>query len=95
MLSQARIIFRKLRGSSSRGSRDSEPAPSAPAMTAESKTVDPSSRAIHISDVRQSPTKLSFKPSSNSQSMFIIVANAKGAADCSLLYRVRTKRNML
>jgi hypothetical protein len=64
-------------------------------MTAESETVNPSPRAIHISDVRQSPTKLSFKPSSNSQSMFIIVANAKGAADSSLLYRVRTQRNML
>ncbi|GFF27609.1 conserved hypothetical protein [Aspergillus udagawae] len=90
MLSQARIIFRKLRGSSSRGSRGSrgsEPASSAPAMTAESETVNPSPRAIHISDVRQSPTKLSFKPSSNSQSMFIIVANAKGTADSSLLYR--------
>ncbi|KAG2012662.1 hypothetical protein GB937_007011 [Aspergillus fischeri] len=93
MLSHARIMFRKLRGSGSRSSRGSEPAPSAPATTAESETVDPSPRAIHISDLRRphSPTKLP----SDSQFMSIIVVNAKGAADSLHLYRVRTQRNML
>jgi hypothetical protein len=94
MLSRARIMFRKLRGSGSRRSRGSEPAPSAPATTAESETVDPPPRAIHISDVRQSPTKLPRKPGSDSP-MSIIVANAKGAADSMRLYRVCTQRNML
>ncbi|KAK4864629.1 hypothetical protein LT330_009624 [Penicillium expansum] len=56
-------MFRKLR------IRGSKPAQSAPATTGESKTVDPSPHAIHISD-----------------SISIIVANAKGAADSSYLY---------
>ncbi|KAF4213544.1 hypothetical protein CNMCM5878_010328 [Aspergillus fumigatiaffinis] len=85
MLSHARIIFRKLRGRGSRSSCGSEP--SAPATTAESETADPPPRAIHISDVRQSPTKLPRKPGSDS-SMSIIVANAKGAADSMRLYRL-------
>lgn len=83
------IMFRKLRASGSK------PAPSAPATTAKSKTVDPSPRAIHISDVKRSPTKLPRKPVSDPQSISIIVANAKGAADYSYLYSVRTQRNML
>ena len=83
------IMFRKLRISGSK------PAPSAPATTVESKTVDPSPRAIHISDVRRSPTKLPRKPGSDPQSISIFVANAKGAADSSYLYRVRTQRNQL
>ncbi|GFG26049.1 conserved hypothetical protein [Aspergillus udagawae] len=86
MLSQARIIFHKLRGIGSRGSRGSKPAPSAPAMTAESETVSPSPHAIHISDVRRSPTKLPLKPWSDTQSMCIIVVNAKGAADYLKFY---------
>ncbi|GIJ86660.1 hypothetical protein Asppvi_005552 [Aspergillus pseudoviridinutans] len=88
MLSHARIIFRKLRGIGSRGSRGSEPAPSVPATTAESETVNPSPRAIHISDVERSPTKLPRKPWSDAQSMTIIVVNAKGAADCSKFYHL-------
>ncbi|EAW14279.1 uncharacterized protein ACLA_073140 [Aspergillus clavatus NRRL 1] len=79
MLSQARIIFRKLRGSSSRGS---EP------PTAESGIVDPSPRAIHVSDVRRSPTKPPRKPGSDAQSISIIIMNAKGAADYLKLYRL-------
>ncbi|KAJ5511305.1 hypothetical protein N7453_003408 [Penicillium expansum] len=82
-------MFRKLR------IRGSKPAQSAPATTGESKTVDPSPHAIHISDVRRSPTKLPRKPCSDPQSISIIVANAKGAADSSYLYSVRTPRNML
>ncbi|KAJ5507119.1 hypothetical protein N7527_009262 [Penicillium freii] len=82
-------MFRKLRVSGSK------PAPSAPATTAERKTVNPLPRAIHISDVRRSPTKLPREPVSDPQSISIIVANAKGAADCSYLYSVRTQRNML
>ncbi|CAG8909507.1 unnamed protein product [Penicillium egyptiacum] len=73
-------MFRKLRVSGS------EPAPSAPATTVERKTVDPSPRAIHISNVRRSPTKLPRKPGSDPQSISIIVANAKGAPDSSYLY---------
>ncbi|KAJ9488774.1 hypothetical protein VN97_g4528 [Penicillium thymicola] len=73
-------MFRKLRVSGS------EAAPSAPATTVESKTVDPSPRAIHISDIRRSPTMLPRKPGSDPQSISIIVANAKGAADSSYLY---------
>ncbi|KAJ6023643.1 uncharacterized protein N7446_014008 [Penicillium canescens] len=88
MLSHARIMFRKLRGSGSRSSRGSDPAPSALATTAESETINSSPRAIHISDVRRSPTRLLRKPGSDSQSMSIIVANAKGAADSSHLYRL-------
>jgi hypothetical protein len=96
MLSHARIIFRKLRGSGSRGSRGSEPAPSAPATIAESETVDPPPRAIHISDVRRSPTKLPCKRGvAGEQSMSIIVVNAKGAADCTRLYEVCAQCNML
>ncbi|EAW17779.1 uncharacterized protein NFIA_077120 [Aspergillus fischeri NRRL 181] len=92
MLSHARIMFRKLRGSGSRSSRGSEPAPSAPATTAESETVDPSPRAIHISDLRRphSPTKLP----SDSQFMSIIVVNAKGAADSLHLYRREALRRV-
>ncbi|GIC87101.1 uncharacterized protein Aud_003482 [Aspergillus udagawae] len=86
MLSHAKIIFRKLRGSSSRSSRGSEPAPSAPATTAESGIVNPSPRAIHFSDVRRSPTEL--PPWSDAQSISIIVVNAKGAADDLKLYRI-------
>ncbi|KAF7157805.1 hypothetical protein CNMCM6106_003934 [Aspergillus hiratsukae] len=86
MLSRARIMFRKLRGSGSRSSRGSEPVPSAAAMIAESETVDPSPRAIHISDVRRSPTKLPCKR--GKQSMSIIVMNAEGAADYLHLYRL-------
>ncbi|KAF4157640.1 hypothetical protein CNMCM6069_005414 [Aspergillus lentulus] len=86
MLSHARVIFRKLRSSGRRSSRGSEPAPSARATAAESETVDPSPRAIHISDVRQSPTNLPREP--RSTSMSIIVANAKGAADSMGLYRL-------
>ncbi|KUM56228.1 hypothetical protein ACN42_g10994 [Penicillium freii] len=82
-------MFRKLRVSGSK------PAPSAPATTAERITVNPLPRAIHISDVRRSPTKLPREPVSDPQSISIIVANAKGAADCSYLYSVRTQRNML
>ncbi|KAJ5398448.1 hypothetical protein N7465_008937 [Penicillium sp. CMV-2018d] len=73
-------MLRKLRVSGSK------PAPSAPATTVESKTVDPSPRAIHISDVRRSSTKLPRKPVSDPQSISIIVANAKGAADYLYLY---------
>jgi hypothetical protein len=90
MLSHAKLIFRKLRGSSSRSSRGSEPAPSAPATTAESGIVNPSPRAIHFSDVRRSPTELPRKPWSDAQSISIIVVNAKGAADGLKLYGVRT-----
>ncbi|GAQ09507.1 hypothetical protein ALT_6828 [Aspergillus lentulus] len=95
MLSHARVIFRKLRSRGSRSIRGSEPAPSAPATAAESETVDPSPRAIHISDVRQSPTNLPVRQSSTnlprepgSTSMCIIVANAKGTADSMGLYRL-------
>ncbi|KAF7182916.1 hypothetical protein CNMCM7691_002660 [Aspergillus felis] len=91
MLSHARIIFRKLRGIGKRGSRGSEPAPSAPAMTAESETVNPSPRAIHISEVRRSPTKLPCKPWSDAQSMTIMIVNAKGAADYLELYNLLTR----
>jgi hypothetical protein len=87
MLSHTRILFRKLRGISSRGSRGSEPAPSAPATTAESETFNP--RAIHISDVRRSPTKLPRKPGIKAQSVSIMVKNAKGASNSVDLYRVR------
>jgi hypothetical protein len=90
MLSQSRIILRKLRGSSSRSSGGSKPAPSAPATTAESGIVDLSPRAIYISDVRRPPTKLPRKPGSDTQSISIIIVNAKGAADYLKLYRVRT-----
>ncbi|KAL4862385.1 hypothetical protein BDV12DRAFT_178886 [Aspergillus spectabilis] len=83
MLSRARIMFRNLRARSSRGS---DPAPSASATTAESETVDPSPRAMHISEARRSPTKLSSKPGSKTQHVFIMVANAKGAADSPHLY---------
>ncbi|KAE8382214.1 hypothetical protein BDV26DRAFT_278222 [Aspergillus bertholletiae] len=68
-----------LRGSGSRSSR---------ATTVESETVDLSPHAIHISDVGRSPTKLPRKPGSDSQSLAIIVANAKGAADSTHLYRL-------
>ncbi|KAL4736833.1 hypothetical protein BDV11DRAFT_210964, partial [Aspergillus similis] len=88
MLSHTRIMFRKLRGIGSRGSRGSEAAPSAPAMTADSKTISPSPRAIYISDVRRSPTKLPRKPGFNAQSVSIIVANAKGATNSVDLYRL-------
>jgi hypothetical protein len=88
-------MFRKLRGSSSRSSYRSEPAPSAPATTAESETVDPSPRAIHISDVKESPTKLPRKSGSDLQSICILVVNAKGAADYLHLYRVRTQRKII
>ncbi|KAF7165753.1 hypothetical protein CNMCM5623_009832 [Aspergillus felis] len=88
MLSHARIIFRKLRGIGSRGSRGSEPAPSAPATTAESETVNPSPRAIHISEVRRSPTKLPCKPGSDTQSITIMIVNAKGAADYLKFYNL-------
>ncbi|KMK58476.1 hypothetical protein Y699_07703 [Aspergillus fumigatus Z5] len=79
MLSRARIIFRKLRGS---GSRGSEPAPSAPAMTAESETDDPPPRALHISDWRRSAPEQRYH---GQQRMEIIVVNAKGSADGSRL----------
>ncbi|KAL6235886.1 hypothetical protein BDW75DRAFT_229931 [Aspergillus navahoensis] len=85
MLSHARIMFRKLRRI---GSRGSEPAPSAPATTAESETVEPSPRAIHISDVRRSPTKLPRKPGYDAQPVSLLVANAKGAADSVDFYRL-------
>ncbi|KAE8372225.1 hypothetical protein BDV26DRAFT_302118 [Aspergillus bertholletiae] len=72
-------MFRKLRGKG--------PAPSsAPATTTESEPVDPPPRAIHMSDVRQSPTELLYKASSDHQSIYIIVANAKGTVDYSDLY---------
>ena len=97
MVSHARIMFRKLRGSSSRSSHRSEPTPLAPAPIAQSETVDPSPRAIHISDLKESepPTNLPRKPGSNAQSIYIFVVNAKGAADYAQLYRVRTHRNIL
>ncbi|KAG2002037.1 hypothetical protein GB937_009802 [Aspergillus fischeri] len=85
MLSQARIIVRKLCGSRSRGS---EPAPSALATTAETRITDPSPRAIHMSDVRRSPTKLPRKPGADAQSVSIIVMNAKGATDYLKFYRL-------
>ncbi|KAL2838272.1 hypothetical protein BJY01DRAFT_35614 [Aspergillus pseudoustus] len=87
-------IFRKLRGKASRSSRGSESAASAPATTAESEgeTVNPSPppRAMHISEVKRSPTPLSSirKPGSETQSLTIMVANAKGAADSLRLYRL-------
>jgi hypothetical protein len=82
-------MFHKLRGISSCGSRGSEPAPLAPAMTAESETINPSPHAIHISNVRRSLTKLPYKPGSNAQSVSIIIMNAKGATNSVDLYRVR------
>lgn len=88
MLSRAGLMFRKLRG---RGSHGNEPAPSsALATTTESEPVDPPPHAIHMSEVSRSPTKLPRKPGSDQQFMTIIVANAKGAAGYSDLYRVRT-----
>ncbi|KAL4938738.1 hypothetical protein BDV06DRAFT_231552 [Aspergillus oleicola] len=85
-------IFRKLCGKASRSSRGSEPAPSAPAAIAESESVNPSPnpRAMHISEVKRSPTLLSSirKPGSETQSITIMVANAKGAADYLRLYRL-------
>lgn len=97
MLSHARIIFRKLRDSSSRSSHRSGPTPSAPATIAQSETVDPPPRAIHISDLKESdsPTNLPRKPGSNAQSIYIFVVNAKGAADYAQFYSVRTHRNIL
>ncbi|KAJ5152757.1 uncharacterized protein N7482_009235 [Penicillium canariense] len=79
-------MFRKLRGIGSRGSRSSEPAPSAPATTAESEIFNP--RAIYISDVRRSPTKLPRKPGIKAQSVSIMVKNAKGATNSVDLYRL-------
>jgi hypothetical protein len=90
MLSQARTIFRKLRGSNSRSSRGNEPAPSAAATTVESGIVDPSPRAIHVSDAKRSPTKLPRKAYSDAQSITMIVVDTKGATDYWKLYRVRT-----
>ncbi|KAJ5876032.1 uncharacterized protein N7529_001616 [Penicillium soppii] len=79
-------MFRKLRG---RGSHGNELAPSsALATTTESEPVDPPPHAIHMSDLSRSPTKLPRKPGSDKQSMNIIVANAKGAAGYSDLYRL-------
>lgn len=89
MLSRARIIFRKLRGS---GSRGSEPAPSAPAMTAESETDDPPPRALHISDWRRSAPEQRYH---GQQRMEIIVVNAKGSADGSRLDEVSAQCNKL
>ena len=74
MLSHTRIMFRRLRGIGSRGSRGSEPTPSAPATTSESETFNP--HAIHISDVRRSPTKLPRKPGIKAQSVSIMVLMA-------------------
>ncbi|KAL3476672.1 hypothetical protein BJX99DRAFT_258220 [Aspergillus californicus] len=71
-------MFRELRVRISRGSRGSDPAPSAPAMTAET----PPPRAIHTSDDKRSPTEIPHQPYSVRQ-MEIIVVNAKGAADYS------------
>ncbi|PKX92849.1 uncharacterized protein P174DRAFT_504931 [Aspergillus novofumigatus IBT 16806] len=85
-------IFRKLRGKASRSSRGSKPAPSAPATIAESESVNPSPppRAMHISEVKREPTWLSsiYSPGSKIQSITIMVANAKGAADYLRLYRL-------
>ncbi|EAW22497.1 uncharacterized protein NFIA_011860 [Aspergillus fischeri NRRL 181] len=85
-------IFRKLRGKASRSSRGKEPAPSAPATIAESKSVNPSPPpgAMHISEVKRSPTLRSSirKPGSETQFITIMVANAKGAADYLRLYRL-------
>ncbi|KAL2861643.1 hypothetical protein BJX68DRAFT_222996 [Aspergillus pseudodeflectus] len=90
VLSHARIMFRKLRGI---GSRDSEPAQSAPpAMTAESEPVNPSPspspRAIHISDVRRSPTEHPRRRGYDIQPVSLFVANAKGAVGAVDLYRL-------
>jgi hypothetical protein len=80
-------MFRKLRGI---GRRDSEPAPSAPpATTAESEPVNPSPRAIHISDVRRSPTEQPRRRGYDIQPVSLFVANAKGAVGAVDLYRVR------
>jgi hypothetical protein len=92
MLSRARIIFRKLCGSGS--SRGSEPAPSAPAATAESETDDPPPRALHISDWRRSATEQRYGHRGQ-QHMEIIIVNAKGAADGTRLYEVCAQCNML
>ncbi|RDW64515.1 uncharacterized protein DSM5745_09926 [Aspergillus mulundensis] len=86
VLSHAKIMFRKLRGNAG-GSRSSEPAPSAPATTAESEPVDPP-RAIHISDVKRSPTKIPRKPGIEPQCITVMIANAKGAADCWHLWNL-------
>ncbi|KAG2009188.1 hypothetical protein GB937_007965, partial [Aspergillus fischeri] len=92
ILSHAMNIFRKLRGKASRSSRGKEPAPSAPATIAESKSVNPSPPpgAMHISEVKRSPTLRSSirKPGSETQFITIMVANAKGAADYLRLYRL-------
>ncbi|GAQ09973.1 hypothetical protein ALT_7294 [Aspergillus lentulus] len=84
MLSHARIMVHKLRGSGSRSCHSSEPTPSAPATIAESETANP--HAIHISNMRWSPTKLPCKR--GEQSMAIIIMDAKGAADYLHLYRL-------
>ncbi|KAL3443671.1 hypothetical protein BJX65DRAFT_298159 [Aspergillus insuetus] len=93
MRSHARAIFRKLRGN---GSRGSEPAPSAPATTAEGGLVRLSPRAIHVSDLKRSPTDLKrpHRPGFDEQFITTVVVNARGAADYSKFYNLllREKR---
>jgi hypothetical protein len=84
MLSCARTIFRKLHG---RGSQSAASKP-APATTTESKPAGPPPRAMHISDVRRSPTPIYSRPFQKHTPMFIIVADATG--DSVDLYKVRT-----
>ncbi|KAL3440653.1 hypothetical protein BJX65DRAFT_300333 [Aspergillus insuetus] len=64
MLSPARAIFRKLHG---------------PTRT-ESEPAGPPPRAMHISDVRRSPTPTYRRPFPNQTSMLTIVADATGAS---------------
>ncbi|KAK4149513.1 hypothetical protein C8A00DRAFT_37885 [Chaetomidium leptoderma] len=82
MLLRVRTMFRKLRCGGSK------PAPSPPTTTVE--TDDPSPRAIHMSevrreDIRRPPTK---PRRAASQSILILVADAKGATDYSHLFRL-------
>ncbi|KAL4816731.1 hypothetical protein BDW67DRAFT_175341 [Aspergillus spinulosporus] len=85
-------IFRKLRGKASRSRHGSEPAPLAPATLAESESVNPfpPPRAQHISEVKRLPALLSsiHKTGSGMQSITVMVASAKGAADYLRLYRL-------
>jgi hypothetical protein len=84
MLSRARTIFCKLHG---RGSQ-SAPSKPAPATTTESEPAGPPPRAMHISDVRRSPTPTYRRPFPNQTPMSIIIADATGASVD--LYKVRT-----
>jgi hypothetical protein len=84
MQSRTRTIFSKLYGHGSQ----STPLKPAPATTTKSEPAGPPPHAMHISDIRQSPTLVYRRPFPNQTPMFIIVVDATGASID--LYKVRT-----